>query len=158
MYKIKQQLLTINNATFMFLQAARIVESLLANVADMRGFTRVHPDVDRQISVQCKWFAAIVADVRPFAAVRSHVALHLSGLRKRPVAHLANKRLLAGVGQNVQLHVADVRERLRTIRTLVGFFFRVDFQVGLKIVFAEINRLLALEGIYKINNLISGTL
>lgn len=111
----------------MLFQTTRIIESLLANAAYMRRFTRVYSNVDCQISIQSKRFATITADVRPFAAVRSHVTFHLPRLFKRSLTHLANELFLACVYQHVQSHVSAARECLWTRWTLVGFFFCVNY-------------------------------
>lgn len=88
---------------FMLFPAAGVVKSLSANVTEVRRLSRVRPDVDRQISIQRKRFAAILAGVRAFAAVRPHVVHQLARLRKPPVAHLANVRFLTGVNLAVRL-------------------------------------------------------
>lgn len=114
------------------LQIARVAESLVALIAGVRPFPRVHTRVILEIDHAAEFLAAHVADGLLswfLARVDPHVVLKCTGVSTAFAAGLADVWPLARVGQHVMLQGAPVTAsfatRLAGEKLFSGVFARV---------------------------------
>lgn len=113
-------------------QVAGLREPEQAQLALVRLFARVDPQVFGERGRVAERLLAQPAPVRPLARVGAHVRGDGRRLREPAVAYLAPERFLAGVRAHVRRQVGRLAERFVAIVAPVWFFARVRAQVSLQ--------------------------
>lgn len=113
-------------------QVAGLREPEQAQLALVRLFARVYPQVFGERGRVAERFLAQPAPVRSLARVGAHVRGDGRRLREPAIAYLAPERFFAGMRAHVCRQVGRLAERFVAIVAPVRLFTRVRAQVGLQ--------------------------